>query len=336
MGRGCFLGELVHAHSGGLHPHQRHVDQVADRGRRIAVAVDEFVQHVGGVLGGLDGGDALVGLDAARAVGDVLLRDEGVHPQVHKALALVPLDRLALGPGDGLFQHFDVEVVAHGLHVAVLAVAQQAACAPDLQIPHGDAEAGAEGRELADGGKPLLGDVRQGLVPPEGEVGIGLAAGAAHTAPDLVQLCQTHPVSVLDDEGVAVAHVDAGLDQGGADENVDLAVEQVLPHRVQLVLGHLAVGDADAGPGHHLADMGGAGLDVVHPVVQVVDLTAPGQFLLHGLGKDHVVVLQHKGLHGLPLNGRLLDGGKIPDAAHGHVQGAGDGGWPTGSAYPPR
>ena len=43
-------------------------------------------------------------------------------------------------------------------------------------------------------------------------------------------------------------------------------------------------------------------------VVQVVHLPAPGKLLLHGFGKDHVVVFQHKGLPGLPLDGRLLDG----------------------------
>ena len=209
--------------------------------------------------------------------------------------------------------------------MAVLAVAQKTARTPDLQIPHGDAEAGAEGRELPDSGEPLLGDIGQGLVPPEGEVGIGLAAGAAHPASYLVQLGKAHAVSVLDDEGVAVAHVDAGLDEGGAHQNIDLAVQQMLPHGVQLFLGHLAVGNANACAGHQLAHMGGAGFDVVHPVVQVVHLPAPGKLLLHGFGKDHVVVFQHKGLHGLPLDGRLLDGGKVPDSAHGHVQRAGNG-----------
>ena len=209
--------------------------------------------------------------------------------------------------------------------MAVLAVAQQTARTADLEIAHGDAEAGAEGRELPDGGKPLLGDVGQGLVPPEGEVGVGLAAGAAHPAPDLVQLGKAHPVGILNDEGVAVAHIDARFDQGGADQNVDLAVEQMLPDRVQLLLGHLAVGNAHPGTGNQLADMGGGGLNVVHPVVQIVHLTAPGQLLLHGFGKDDIVVLQHKGLHGLALDGRLLDGGQVADAAHGHVQGAGNG-----------
>ena len=320
------LSHLIHAHGGGLHADEGDVDQITHRGRRVTVAVNELVQHIGGVLRGLDGGNALVSFDAPRAVRDILFRDEGVHPQVHKTIALVPLDRLAPCPGNGLSQHFNVEVVAHGFHVAVLAVPQQTARAADLQIPHGDAEARAESGKLPDGGKPLLGDIGQGLVPAEGEVGVGFAAGAPHPPTDLVQLCQTHAVGVLNDEGVAVAHINAGLDKGGADQNVDLAVQQVLPHGVQLFFGHLAVGNAYPRTRHHLADMGGAGFNVVHPVVQVVHLPAPGKFFLHGFGKDDIVIFQHKGLHRLALDGRLLDGGKIPDAAHCHVQCAGDGG----------
>ena len=53
------LGDLVYADGGGLHPDEGDIDQIADRRRRVAVAVDQLVQHIGGVLGGLDGGDAL-------------------------------------------------------------------------------------------------------------------------------------------------------------------------------------------------------------------------------------------------------------------------------------
>ena len=59
--------------------------------------------------------------------------------------------------------------------------------------------------------------------------------------------------------------------------------------------------------------------------MQVVHLPAPGKLFLHGFGKDDIVIFQHKSLHRLPLDGRLLDGGKIPDAAHCHVQCAGNG-----------
>ena len=330
-----FLGDLIDPHRGGLDPDQRHIHKVADRGGRVAVAVNQFIQHVGGVGGVLDGGNPAVGLDPAGAVGDIPLGDIGVHPQVHQTFALVPLDRFAPGLGNGLVQHLHIEVIAHRLHVAVLAVAQQVAGAPDLQIPHGDAEPRAEGGELPDGGKTLLGDVREGLVPAEGEIGVGLPAAAAHPAPQLVELGQAHSVCVLDDEGVAVAHVDAGLDQGGADQDIQFPVQQLLPDRVQLLLGHLAVGDAHPGRGGHLLDFGGGGLDVVHPVVEVVDLAAPGQLLADGLGQNHLVVLQHKGLHRLTLKRRLLDGGHIPDAAHGHAEGPGNGGGRQGQHIHP-
>ena len=74
----------------------------------------------------------MLGQAIARAVGNILFRDEGVHPQIHEAFALVALDGLALGPGDGLTQHLDIEVIADSLHVAVLAVAQQTACSANL------------------------------------------------------------------------------------------------------------------------------------------------------------------------------------------------------------
>ena len=48
-----------------------------------------------------------------------------------------------------------VEVVAHGLHVAVLLGAQHVAGTPDFQVAHGNLEARAELRKLPDGRKPL-------------------------------------------------------------------------------------------------------------------------------------------------------------------------------------
>ena len=79
----------------------------------------------------------------------------------------------------------------------------------------------------------------------------------------------------------------------------------------------------------------GGRFDVVHPVVQVVDLPAPGQLLFDGLGQDDLVVLQDERFHRLPLKGRFLDGGHIPDAAHGHAEGAGDGGGGQGEHIHP-
>ena len=54
------------------------------------------------------------------------------------------------------------------------------------------------------------------LVAPEGEIGIRLAAGTAHAPAYLVKLGKAHVVGILNNKGVAVAHVHAGLDKCGA------------------------------------------------------------------------------------------------------------------------
>ena len=53
----------------------------------------------------------------------------------------------------------------------------------DLQVPHGDAEAGAEGGELPDGRQPLFPHLGEDTAPAEGEVGVGPAGAPAHPAP---------------------------------------------------------------------------------------------------------------------------------------------------------
>ena len=63
---------------------------------------------------------------------------------------------------------------------------QQIAGAPDLQVTHGDFEAGTEFGKIPDGGQALFGDLRQILVRFISEVSVGVAGGTAHTATELV------------------------------------------------------------------------------------------------------------------------------------------------------
>ena len=146
------LDDFRNAGAGRRHAHQRDIHQPLHAFGRAAVAVNQLIQHVLGVGGGLDGGNPLVGLNAPGGVRDIVLRQEGVHGNVHKAVALVGRRGFAAGGGNRLPQHLDIQVIAHGLHMAVLAVAQQAARAAYLQIAHRNAETGPEGGELPDGG----------------------------------------------------------------------------------------------------------------------------------------------------------------------------------------
>ena len=61
--------------------------------------------------------------------------------------------------GNRLAEQLDVHVVAYRFHMPVLLRAQQITGAPNLQVPHGDLEAGTELGEFADRGKPAFRDL---------------------------------------------------------------------------------------------------------------------------------------------------------------------------------
>ena len=83
----------------------------------------------------------------------------------------------------------------------------------------------SERRELPDGRKPLGRDLGQHLIACKREIRIRLAGAASHAPADLVQLAQSHAGRIFKDQRVAVAHIDACLDQRRADKNIDLIVQ---------------------------------------------------------------------------------------------------------------
>ena len=91
------------------------------------------------------------------------------------------------------------------------------------------------------------------------QVGVGLVVAAADAPAQLVQLRQAELVGAADDDGVGGGHVDAGLDDGRAQQQVVALRDEVAHHVLQLALGHLAVGDGDARLGQQLLPASGAG-----------------------------------------------------------------------------
>ena len=132
----------------------------------------------------------------------------------------------------------------------------------------GRGEAAAELHVLPDGGQPLAGHLAEHLSGAVGKVGVGSPPRTAHTAPDLVQLAQPHVVRVLDDQRVYIGDIDAGLDDGGADQDVRLPVHHGLHDGGQLLLRHLPVAgdDTDLRP-QHLLEPGGGGVDALAVLV---------------------------------------------------------------------
>ena len=299
------------------------MDQRVDARRRFAEAVDELVGQIVGVGLAADQRNAAVDVHALLGRGDVALGDVGRDSEIGRALGAL---RHCHAPRleHGFAEELHIHIIADVDHVAGLLGAEQVARAADLEIAHGDLEARAELRKVADRVEALLGDLGQHLVAPEGQIGRGPARRAADAAADLVELRKAHLVGVLDDQGVDVRDVDAGLDDRGADEHLDLAVRDVLHDIGEHGLVHLPVRHGDRHVAELLLELARGALDIVDAVVQVVDLAAALQLAPDGVGEDAPVVLHDEGLHGQTVLGRLLDRGHIADAGHGHVQRAGD------------
>ena len=224
-----------------------------------------------------------------------------------------------------LGQHLVVQLKTHLQHIAALALAQYLARATYLQVVHGQVEAAAEFFHLLDRVKPLAGVLAQALQVRDHQIGVGLVVAAAHAPTQLVQLRQAELVGPAHDDGVGRRHVDAGLDDRGAQQHVVALGHKVAHHRLELPLGHLAVGHGDAGLGQQFFQRGAAVLDGLDFVVQKVDLPAALELAQNGFA-DHASALgTHKGLDRQPALRSGRNHRQIAQAFQGHAHGARDG-----------
>ncbi len=175
---------------------------------------------------------------------------------------------------DGICQQAGVEVKADGGNLAVLAHAQDVAGAADFEVAHGNGIAGAKLGVFGDGFEALaaLNGGRAAAVAEE--VGVGALGAATHPAAQLVELGQAKGIGAVNDEGVGIGDIQAGFDDGGAQEDIHVAGGEFFHALGQALFGHLAVGHCHAGFGHQLLKVGAHGADGLDPVVDEEDLPA--------------------------------------------------------------
>ena len=189
---------------------------------------------------------------------------------------------------------------------------------------HGQIKAAAEFFHLLDRVQALLRLFGQALDLGHQQIRVGLVVAAAHTPAQLVQLRQTKLVGAAHDDGVGRGHVDAGLDDGRAQEQVVALRHKVAHHTLELALGHLAVGNGDAGFGQIRLELLTAVLDRVDLVVQKVNLTAALELAQHGLTDHALAFVAHKGFDGQAPLRCGGDHAQIAQALQGHAHGARD------------
>ena len=102
-------------------------------------------------------------------------------------------------------------------------------------------------------------------------------------------------------------------------QDIDLAVQQLLPYPRKRGLVHTAVGRGDARAGQKLRQLCRTLVDGIDAVVDIIRLAAAVQLAPQGLGHHARVVFHHIGLDGAALKGRLFDGAHVPQLSLIHI-----------------
>lgn len=155
---------------------------------------------------------------------------------------------------------------------------------------------------------------------------MGLVFVASHAAAELVEFGESEAVGAVDDHGVDVGHVDAALDDGGAEEDIGLAFGEAEHDVFEAALGELAVGDEGAGFGHEGFELLGEFVNGLHAVVEEKHLAAAVEFAEDDFADDCGVEGLHVGVHGEAFAGGGLNAADIAGAGEAEVEGAGNGG----------
>src|SRR5205823_8512779 len=130
----------------------------------------------------------------------------------------------------GLFHELGVEIEAHRGDVPALVGTEEIARAADLQIVRGDLEARAQLGELLQDLKALLRLAGDRAPRRYEHISICTFPAAPDAAADLVELRKTKRIGTVHEDGVGAGDVEAALDDGGAEQDVDLAIDELGHH----------------------------------------------------------------------------------------------------------
>ena len=303
----------------------RDAQQVDHRTGQFPETVQQLILHLVVILVRADQRDALIDIQLLHFVYDIAIRNIRIQLQIDGRLEGFFLLLLSLRLLHRLSQHLAVQLIAHGLHVTGLLRPQDIAGAAQLQVPHGDLYAAAKLRIFPDGLQPLFRHLRQHAVPAVHQECGGRPGRSSHAPAQLIQLAQAKAVRVVDDDGIHVGDIQAGLYDSRRHQHVRLAAHEFQHDLLQFPLLHLPVGKDHVRVRHQRLNVPRDLTDGLNLIVDVIYLPAPGQFAGDCLPHQLIVIFHDIGLDGLPVQRRLRQNAHIPDADHAHMKRTGDG-----------
>jgi hypothetical protein len=196
--------------------------------------------------------------------------------------------------------------------------------AADFQVAHRDLKSGAEVRIFLDRFQTLRCNRCDGAIGRQEQVTVRAVLVTSDATAKLVQLAETKPIGVVDQDRVDVRYIQARFDDRRADEDVRFVADELQHHVFELALAHLPVTDQDPRVRDHLLDLLGHLEDVVHPVVHEVHLSLALK-LAHDRELHAVAVVRHHfGHDAAAVLRRGRQRADIAKSEHAHVQRARD------------
>src|SRR5687768_13163859 len=111
--------------------------------------------------------------------------------------------------------------------MAALLCTEKITGAANLEVAHCDFETASEAGVLFNGTDAFADVAEQRGMSRQKKIRVGLVLVAANAAAELVKVAQSETIRAINDDGVGVRNIDAAFNDGGRDENVRLAVDEL-------------------------------------------------------------------------------------------------------------
>ena len=170
-------------------------------------------------------------------------------------------------------QHARVEIESDRRDVAALLGSQDVAGATNFEVSQRDLESCAKLGRFLDRFESRDRFLAQSALVVIKQIRVGAVVTAPDSPAQLIKLRESEVMGLVDDDRIDVGDIDAGLDDGGADQDVELVFDEREHDAFELVLVHLSVADSESCLRHQTLQVLQDVVDALHAVVDEVDLT---------------------------------------------------------------
>lgn len=226
---------------------------------------------------------------------------------------------------DFFFEHFEVERESGVARLAGLFDPEDVPGPTDLEITHRNLEPSTEFGMIDDREETFFGIVDETVFMIE-EIAESFLVFSSDTTPELVELGETEPGSVIDENGVGIEEIHPVFYDGGRQEYVVFSRFEVDNHVLEFNPVHTTVGDTDSD--FFPENTRKLFLDRINggdPVVEEDHLTATSEFFFHGFFDCEFVPLRDDSRDGLLGWRRRCEDGDFFHSGEGEIEAPRDG-----------